>query len=162
MAAPISASDNGLDRFSKMLPADITAAFISTKAALLSAVPAETQHYAVFLTFLFILCLCPYYFRYVSKIDNRWHRYFLIASSIVFAFALADKQIAAFFGSIFGWIDKDGVFLKAASVSPIVAGIAIVLPILWTLLVSQIAMSAVSDKAIQPSTPIAAPGAANV
>jgi hypothetical protein len=157
MASPIQANDNSLDRFSKLLPADVTAAFISTKAALVAAVPAETQSGPIFWSFVLILLLCPPYFKYVSKIDNRWHRYFLVASAGVFAFALADKQIANVFIGVFGALDKNGTYLSAASVTPIVTGIAIVLPILWTLLVSQIAMSAISDKAIQSS--LASPAA---
>ncbi len=157
MASPIQADDNSLDRFSKLLPADVTAAFISTKAALVTAVPAETQYWAVFFSFVFILVMCSPYFRYVSKIDNRWHRYFLVASAGVFAFALADKQIADVLISVFGVIDKNGSYLNATAVAPVVTGIAIVLPILWTLLVSQIAMSAISDKGIRPVpvTPVA-------
>jgi hypothetical protein len=157
MASPIQANDNSLDRFSKLLPADVTAAFISTKAALVTAVPAETQYWAVFFSFVFILLMCPPYFKYVSKIDNRWHRYFLVGSAGVFAFALADKQVADVLISVFGVLDKNGTYLKASAVTPIVTGIAIVLPILWTLLVSQIAMSAISDKGIQssPAAPVA-------
>jgi hypothetical protein len=156
MASPIQASDSSLDRFSKMLPADVTAAFISTKAALVTAMPGETQYYPIIGSFVLILLLCPLYFKYVSKIDNRWHRYFLVASAGVFAFALADKQIANFLGSVFGAIDRSGTILNATSVAPVVTGIAIVLPILWTLLVSQIAMSVVSDKAVQSPAAVVA------
>ena len=143
MPAPIQSSDTGLDRFSKMLPADVTAAFISTKAALLSTFDAEMQHYPVVISFLVILGLSPFYFYYVTKITNRWHRYFLIATSAVFGFALADNQVAA---SLITLLSE--MHVNTVAINPMVKTLSTVLPILWTLLVSQIAMSALGDNAI--------------
>jgi hypothetical protein len=146
--APIQSTDSGLDRFSKMLPADVTAAFISTKAALLSSFSAQLQHYPVVISFLVILLLCPFYFRYVTKITNRWHRYFLVMTSAVFAFALADNQVATFIISVLSMAE-----IPTVAVNPMVKAMAIVLPILWTFLISQIALSALSDKAVDTSVP---------
>ena len=143
MPAPIQSNDSGLDRFSKMLPADVTAAFISVKAALLTSFNAELQHYPVVISFLVILVLCPFYFQHVTKINNRWHRYFLVLTSAVFAFALADNQIAAFTIDILSTVG-----INTVAVNPMVKALAIVLPILWTLIISQVALSALSDAAI--------------
>ena len=80
---------------------------------------------------------------HVTKINNRWHRYFLVLTSAVFAFALADNQIAAFTIDI---LSTAGI--NTVAVNPMVKALAIVLPILWTLIISQVALSALSDAAI--------------
>ncbi|QOZ75331.1 hypothetical protein XH83_07685 [Bradyrhizobium sp. CCBAU 53351] len=129
-----------------MLPADVTAAFISTKASLGSAFQApEQQNYPVVISFLVILCLSPLYFRHVTKIANRWHRYFLVGTSAVFAISLANAQLASVL------IDAIGALhIPTENVNPIVSAMSAVLPILWTLIISQIALSALSDKAVDP------------
>lgn len=149
MPAPIQSSDTGLDRFSKMLPADVTAAFISTKASLVSAFQTPQQQvYPVVIGFFIILCLSPFYFRYVTKIANRWHRYFLVGTSAVFAISLANVQLASFL------IDAIAALkIPTEAVNPAVSAMSAVLPILWTLLISQIALSALSDKAVDPGAP---------
>ena len=126
-----------------MLPADVTAAFISVKAALLTSFNADLQHYPVVISFLVILVLCPFYFQHVTKINNRWHRYFLVLTSAVFAFALADNQIAAFTIDI----------LSTAGINTVPSirwsrRWRSFCPILWTLIISQVALSALSDAAI--------------
>lgn len=143
MPAPIQSSDTGLDRFSKMLPADVTAAFISTKAALSSAFDADQEHAPVVISFLIILVLCPFYFQYVLKITNTWHRYFLVATSAVFAFSLANAQVGTVLDKLLSRISIQTVW-----VNPTVDAMAAVLPILWTLLISQIALSALGERAV--------------
>jgi hypothetical protein len=126
-----------------MLPADVTAAFISTKAALTSAFEAEREHDPIVISFLIILVLCPLYFRYVLKITNVWHRYFLVATSAVFAFSLANAQVGTTLTHLLARMS-----VQALWINPTVDAMAAVLPILWTLLISQIALSALGDKAV--------------
>ena len=97
MAAPIQPTDTTMDKFTKLLPADVTAAFISTKAALVAAVPGSNANAPIFWTFLVILCLCPTYFKKVGKVVNPWQRTFLILSSVIFAISLANKELTGFF-----------------------------------------------------------------
>jgi hypothetical protein len=56
---------------------------------------------------------------------------------------LADNQIATFTIEV---LAKANV--STIAVNPMVKTLATVLPILWTLLISQIALSAISDKAV--------------
>lgn len=145
MPAPIQPSDTGLDRFTKMLPADVTAAFISSKAALQSTFASEVQAYPIVITFLIILFLALFYFRWVTKIRNRWHLGFLVATSAVFAFSLADVQFASFLIDVLAKIHIPTVWIN-----PLMRALSAVLPTLWTLIISQIALSALSDLAIDP------------
>jgi hypothetical protein len=143
MPAPIQATDSGLDRFSKLLPADVTAAFISTKSVLQAKFDSEHEHFPIIGFFLIILALSPLYFRWVTKIENQWHRYFLVATSAIFAFSLADKQFSSCLSVTLASVNVPTVW-----VNPSITALAAVLPILWTLIVSQIALSALSDRAI--------------
>jgi hypothetical protein len=145
--APIQSTDSGLDRFSKMLPADVTAAFISTKAALQSTFPGERLHYPVVISFTIILILSPFYFRYVTKVSNPWHRYFLVSTCAIFAFSLADAQLASFLIDVVAAAN-----VRTEWINPMIKAMAAVLPVLWTLLISQIALSALSDKAVDAGT----------
>lgn len=137
MAAAIQPSDGTLDKFSKLLPADVTAAFISTKSALVAAYHGTDANLPVVLTFSAVLALCPLYFKWVSKITDTRQCLFLWLSSLVFAVSLSDKQITGLL------IDFANAFpalnIPATSIEPSIKGVAIILPILWTLIISQIA-----------------------
>ncbi len=158
MAAPIQSTDTTMDKFTKLLPADVTAAFISTKAALGAAAPGGNSNAPIFWTFLVILCLCPLYFKRVGKVVNFWQRLFLLVSSIIFALSLANKELVGFFIDLAKMYP--GLAISAPSIEPTITGLAIVAPILWTLIVSQIATSSFTEQAapvttaVTPKTPI--------
>jgi hypothetical protein len=60
-------TDVAPERLAKLLPADLTAAFLSAKAGLLAALGDPTAGGAVFWTFVGILLVSPFYFRWVVK-----------------------------------------------------------------------------------------------
>ena len=142
--APATA-DGPRDRIAKLLPGDVTAAFLSAKAALISVAGEQAAVY-VFWTFVAILVLCPFYFRYVTRARNAFHVTFLTLSFVVFAISIADTQFTAFFNKAFA----------PADLQPPIKAIAIVLPILWTYLITQISVVAFNEP---PGPADAAPAA---
>ena len=146
--APVTA-DSPRDRINKLLPGDVTAAFLSAKAALVSVAHEQAATY-VFWTFIIILVLCPFYFHYVTKAKTKYHIVFLTLSFVVFAISIADTQFADFFNNLFAPRDMQ----------PPIKAIAIVLPILWTYLVAQISVVAMHDND-QPPDPAQGAAAAN-
>lgn len=123
VSAPIKSDDSALDRVTKLLPADITAAFLSAKQALAAfySDPYERAE-PIVLTVVAIFVLSIFYFRFYSHITNVLHIAFLCLSFIVFAIALANTDFMNFFPGL---------------ASPIKAT-SIVLPILWAFLISPI------------------------
>jgi hypothetical protein len=136
MAGPIRADDTAQDRITKLLPADVTAAFLSAKTALV-ALFAEYSATYVFWTFVAILVICPFYFWFVTKATNFLQIGFLMLSFVVFAVSIADTQFIAYLQKLFPRSDNLG---------PIIQTAASVLPILWAFLISQIFVAAFGDK----------------
>lgn len=122
-------------QFSKLLPADLTAAFLSAKAGLITALGEPDADAAIFWTFAGILILSPFYFRFVTKARTRLQIAFLSATFVVFAISIADKQFSAYLTG-FRLLSGIGFALTA---------IAIVLPILWVFLVAPIIMDSESE-----------------
>ena len=120
MAAQILPTDGTLDKFSKLLPADVTAAFISTKSALVAANSGTNANLPVVLTFIAVLCLCPFYFRWVSKVVDPVQRLFLWLSSFVFAISLANKELT-------------GTFIDLAAKLPSLPRGSVKIPRVWSL-----------------------------
>jgi hypothetical protein len=83
-------------QISKLLPADLTAAFLSAKAGLIAALGEPPADGPIFWTFIGILVLSPFYFRFVTKAQSRLHIAFLSATFIVFAISIAYKQFSAY------------------------------------------------------------------
>lgn len=132
MSAPIKSSDNAIERVTKLLPADITAAFLSAKEALSAYYVDPFDRAApVFWTFFAILLLSPFYFYFYSKIKNVFHIAFLAISFIVFALSLASTDFMNFFPI---WASTG---IKVSS---------IVLPILWAFLISNIFIGVLGAK----------------
>jgi hypothetical protein len=122
MASPIRPDDTGLDRVSKLLPADVTAAFISAREALGAYYGQEHRAVPVVLAFAVILALCPFYFRHYSRITDTAHIAFLCLGFVVFALGLASVD----FGNLFqAWKQE-------------IKGISIALPIIWAYIISNI------------------------
>ena len=118
MSAPIRAQDSTQERLSKLLPADITAAFLSAKAGILALVsnPADTAA-PVFWTFIAILVISPFYFWYVTNVKNLVHIVFLCLSFVVFAISIATSQLVAYLLSInLGIVDPDTTLNVVATV----------------------------------------------
>jgi hypothetical protein len=131
MSAPIKSDDTTIERVSKLLPADVTAAFLSGKEALAAYYndPAERAG-PIFWMFLVILILSPFYFRFYSKITSVPHIIFLSLSFVVFALSLANSD----FRNVFPGLAEP---IKVTS---------IVLPILWAFLISNIFVGVLGDR----------------
>jgi hypothetical protein len=133
MSAPIKPDDNAIERVSKLLPADVTAAFLSAKEALAAYYVDPSDRAApIFWTFFAILVMCPLYFRYYSKITSVPHIIFLCLSFIVFALSLANTDFMNFFPPLAGTI-------KVTSIA---------LPILWAFIISNIFAGVLGDKVV--------------
>jgi hypothetical protein len=124
-------NDNSQDRLAKLLPGDVTAAFLSAKAALIASAHEAAAPYVVY-TFLGILVLCPFYFRFVLGVKSWPHIVFLTLSFVVFGLSIASTEFVAFF--------KDWP-VQGSNPEPAINAAAIVLPILWTYLVTQISVA---------------------
>jgi hypothetical protein len=143
MAGPIRADDTAQDRITKLLPADVTAAFLSAKTALVSLFGEHAATY-VFWTFVAILVICPFYFWFVTKAKNVLQICFLMLSFVVFAVSIADTQFIAYLQKLFP---------QSENLEAIVRTTASILPILWAFLISQIFVAAFGDKMAVSDTP---------
>lgn len=132
---PIQKEDTTQDRIAKLLPADLTAAFLSAKAALLTAYGDGANGY-VFWTFVSVLFLAPFYFRFVNKVTNQIQLIFLSMTFCVFALSIAYKEFSAYLSS----------FEILAGVGIVIDVAAIVVPILWVFVVSRIFIGAIGKK----------------
>jgi hypothetical protein len=126
MASPIKPDDSSEERITKLLPADVTAAFLSAKAALVAFFGTPDDAPPVFWTFVTILVLCPFYFWFVTKVTNYFQIGFLCLTFIVFGLSIADLQFINYFPNY-------QVPIKI---------ISIVLPVLWAFLISRIFIGA--------------------
>jgi hypothetical protein len=123
-----SAADAAPARLAKLLPADLTAAFLSVKAGLLSALGDPNANGPIFWTFVGILLISPFYFRWVVKAQTRLQVTFLSVTFVIFAISIAQPQFSSYLTQY---------KLLSAIDFPLTA-IAIVLPILWVFLVAPI------------------------
>jgi hypothetical protein len=130
MADDKPAAESSRPEVSKLLPADLTAAFLSAKAGLLTALGDPDADGPIFWTFVGILALSPLYFRFVMKARSWLRISFLSATFVVFAISIAYKQFSAFLSHV--------RFLT--SIDFTLTAIAIVLPILWVFLVAPIVL----------------------
>lgn len=127
-------------RVSKLLPADLTAAFLSAKAGLISALATtEARNSAIFWTFVGILVVSPLYFYYVAKARNPIRIGFLSATFVVFAISIADKEFS-------GYLTQ---YALLAGIDLVLQVIAIVLPILWVFLIAPIILERLSEENVQ-------------
>lgn len=117
-------------KFAKLLPADLTAAFLSAKAGLIASVGETQAAGPIFWTFVGILALSPFYFRYVVKTRTRLKVAFMSATFVVFAVSIADTSFRTYLMS-FSFLSWTDSVIKAT---------AIVLPTLWVFLVAPIIM----------------------
>lgn len=125
-----TSSDAPATKFAKLLPADLTAAFLSAKAGLIASLGETEAAGSIFWTFVGILILSPFYFHYVVKTRTRAQVAFMSATFVVFAISIADTSFRTYltgFSSL-SWTD---FVIKATS---------IVLPTLWVFLVAPIIM----------------------
>lgn len=132
---PIKKDDTTQDRIAKLLPADLTAAFLSAKAALMTAYGDGANGY-VFWTFIAVLALCPFYFRFVNKVTNMIQLIFLSLTFCVFALSIAYKEFSAYLASV----------EISAGAGAAIDVAAIVVPILWVFVVSRIFIEAIGQK----------------
>lgn len=143
MSAPIRAQDTAQERLSKLLPADVTAAFLSAKAGIVTFIKEPIpQASPVFWTFIAILLISPFYFWYVTKVKNVMHVLFLCASFVVFAISIATNQFVTYLSSV-SWGPQNATVVFNI--------IAIVLPILWVFLIAQIFLAITGSKMEEPN-----------
>jgi hypothetical protein len=130
MADDKTSSESPTVKFAKLLPADLTAAFLSAKAGLIASLGETEAAGSIFWTFVGILLLSPFYFHYVVKTRTRVQVAFMSATFVVFAVSIADTSFRTYLTgfSFLSWTD----FLIKA--------MAIVLPTLWVFLVAPIIM----------------------
>lgn len=133
MSAPIGTNDTTAERISKLLPADVTAAFLSAKGALVQYYGTPEAAAPVWWTFVSILLLCPFYFFYVTKVKNYLQIAFMCLTFIVFALSIADIEFINYFPRLQGPIRI----------------VSIVLPVLWAFLIARIFVEAMGDKVEQ-------------
>lgn len=138
MAEPIKKEDNNQEKIAKLLPADITAAFLSAKASLDTAYGDNANGY-VFWTFVAVMALCPSYFWFVNKVRSRIQIGFMTVTFLVFALSIASKQFSAYLSS-FWFLAGVGIFVEVA---------AIVVPVLWVFVVARIFLEFVGTKVEQ-------------
>ncbi|HVY41527.1 MAG TPA: hypothetical protein VG966_00745 [Hyphomicrobiaceae bacterium] len=128
MAAPIKDTDTASDRISKLLPADITAAFLSARAGLNGFFQdAATSAGFVFWTFVIILVLCPLYFWFASDVRKIYHVAFLALSFAVFSISIAASDFSVFLSQ--NHVPDANTYTNA---------VAIVLPAVWAFIVTPI------------------------
>jgi hypothetical protein len=130
MAEDKAVQESPTTKFAKLLPADLTAAFLSAKAGLIASLGETEAASSIFWTFVGILVLSPFYFRYVVKTTTRLRIAFMSATFVVFAVSIADTSFRTYLTgfSFLSWTD---FVIKAT---------AIVLPTLWVFLVAPIIM----------------------
>jgi hypothetical protein len=136
MSGPIRKDDTVEERMSKLLPADVTAAFLSAKAGLVTAYGDGGYGY-VFWTFVAILAICPLYFWFVTKAKNYFQISFLCGTFLVFALSIASKEFAGYL---------QGLSPRLAGIGPVIDVISIVLPTLWVFLITRIFLEAMGSK----------------
>jgi hypothetical protein len=128
--APNGASSENAEspatRVAKLLPADLTAAFLSAKAGLETSLKETNAHGPIFWTFIALLAVSPFYFRYVNKARDPLHISFLTATFAVFATSIAYVNFIGYLGA----------YVTAIDVNMFVTAIAIVLPGIWAFVVA--------------------------
>jgi hypothetical protein len=115
-------------RLAKLLPADLTAAFLSAKAGLIASMGEPNADQPIFWTFVGILLISPFYFRWVTKTRAPLEIAFLSATFIIFAISIAEPQFASHLGT----------YPVLAGINYPLNAVAIVAPILWIFLVAPI------------------------
>jgi hypothetical protein len=136
MAAPINPNDTPAERVSKLLPADITAAFLSAKAGLIATFKEPAADQYIFWTFVVILLLSPFYFWFVNNVRSIPQLIFLGLSFVVFSVSIADNQFIGFLTNVSPEINFD---------TPIRV-VSVVLTVLWAFIISQIFVAAFKGK----------------
>lgn len=121
--------------FSKLLPADLTAAFLSTKAGLIASLGETEAAGSIFWVFVGILVLSPFYFNYVTKIRTRRSIAFMSLTFVVFAISIADTSFRTYLAN-FSYLAPADFLIKV---------LAIALPGLWVFIVAPIIMGSEGD-----------------
>lgn len=120
MSLPITQTDDVSQRITKLLPADLTAAFI----AIFGAVPAAgiSGDWIVYGA-IAIAVLAPFYFYFVLETRNAFHIAFLLCTFLVFVVTLDPTNI----GNVL------------PSLRPALGGISVIISPIWVFLVTPIA-----------------------
>jgi hypothetical protein len=130
MADDHAVQESPATKFAKLLPADLTAAFLSAKAGLIASLNETQAAGPIFWTFVGILVLSPFYFRYVVKTRTRLQIAFMSATFAIFAVSIADTSFRTYLTG-FNFLSWTDFPIKVT---------AIVLPTLWVFLVAPIIM----------------------
>jgi len=131
VSSGIKESDTAVDRFAKVLPADVTAAFMSIRAGLNAIGESDTITKSLIFSFLAILLVCPFYFRILLNVKSWLQNAFLCISFVIFGLSIANHDFIKFMGP--------------RSDFPITI-ISVVLPILWAFMITPMFIKVFGDK----------------
>lgn len=123
MSAPIKQGDELSQRITKLLPADITAAFIAIKSGVPAANLGDVWVVGGAVT---ILIIAPAYFFYVLKTRNLIHIIFLLLTYVVFVVTLANIEIGNTWADARNFVDGLAVIstpIWVFVVTPIMAAV---------------------------------------
>jgi hypothetical protein len=134
MSTTISSQDNNAQRIVKLLPADLTAAFLAIKVGVQTAKLPEAY---VFYGAVLILLIAPFYFRVMLKVNNTLHIGFLLVTFAIFATNVATQEFGATCSVTFNF--GPGCW------NPIWAISIVILPI-WVFLVTPIVATTLGNK----------------
>jgi len=133
MSSGIKTTDTNVDRFAKILPADVTAAFLSIRTGIAAIGQGEAYTNGIIYSFVAILLLCPFYFRLLMDVKNWWQNGFLCLSFMVFGLSIASDNFIAYFGA------RHELMIKI---------IATVAPILWAFMITPMFLKVAGDKLV--------------
>jgi tetrahydromethanopterin S-methyltransferase subunit C len=131
LSSGIKTSDTAADRFAKILPADVTAAFMSIRAGLDALGESEATTKALVVCFFVILFLCPFYFRILMDVKSVLQNAFLCVSFVIFGLSIANHDFAKYLGP-----DWDFTVTVAA----------IALPVVWAFIISPMFLKVFGNK----------------
>ena len=130
MSSGIKATDSPTEKFAKILPADVTAAFLSIKAGLEAALGQGDDAHAIVYSFVAILVVCPFYFAILMNVKNVLQNVFLCLSFVVFGLSIASV---------------DFINVSPPQYATAITIASIVLPIVWAFLVSPMFLKVFGD-----------------
>lgn len=100
-ARSLSATDQPLDKLFKLLPAELTATYLSVRAIL----PTDSNENAVYLLFfgIIILLLCPFFMRRLLGVNNKTQLVFLTFSLAIWMLNIDVEKIELIEGTVATW-----------------------------------------------------------
>jgi hypothetical protein len=136
VSSGIKDGDTPADRFAKVLPADVTAAFMSIRAGLDALGESELITKSLVVSFFAILFLCPFYFRILMDVKSWLQNAFLCISFVIFGLSIANHDFAKYLGPAWEF--------------PVTVA-SVVLPVVWAFIISPMFLKVFGDKLAAPN-----------